>query len=215
MYIVSCHQHSIRRNWHHLYEQFIHFTHCKLNLKSTPGIEAIPQHCTHHMFKVGRHMEKQGLSWNAGELAVWTTQYSGQALLNRQCHKANFSRMNASEKDVLKSEAYFLSISAVRRITDWQNHLTGAWVFGLLLRPGFVTGLCEASTQILITADSYWRYWCLELVKFKAERIYLRVKRLKMWKLPRSQGAPCGPKNKIQFFMIITPGFSTKEPYSC
>lgn len=63
--------------------------------------------------------------------------------------------MNASEKDVLKSEAYFLSISAVRRIMDWQNHLTGAWVFALLLRPGFVTGLCEASTQILMTADSY------------------------------------------------------------
>lgn len=66
MYIVSCHQDSIRRNWHHLYEQFIHFTHCKLHLKSTPGIEAIPQHCMHHMFKVGRLMEKYGLSRNAG-----------------------------------------------------------------------------------------------------------------------------------------------------
>ena len=63
--------------------------------------------------------------------------------------------MNISEKDTLKSEAYFLSISAVRRIKNQQNHFTGAGIFGLLLGAGFVRGLSKASTQILISADSY------------------------------------------------------------
>ena len=47
--------------------------------------------------------------------------HDSMALLNWLQHRANFSRMNISEKDTLKSEAYFLSISAVRRIKQQQK----------------------------------------------------------------------------------------------
>ena len=143
--------------------------------------------------------EEVGTPMECWEVSAWTTWCHEQALLNWLQHRANFSSMNSSEKDTLKSEAYFLSISAVRRIKNQQNHFTGAWIFGLLLRAGFVRGLSEASTQILISADSYWRYWSLELVKFKAERIHLRVKTLKMWKPPRSHRPLQGPETRCNF----------------
>lgn len=115
-------------------------------------------------------------------------------------------------KDSLKSEAYFLSSGCqenkdLEKLFAWGFNIPGA------LQGRFCKGVEEGSSQVLVSADPYWRV-LIDLWSLLSLRCgeWISQWRGAMWKLPSSQGLP-GNQNTTQIFMIVIYGFQTKEPY--
>lgn len=125
--------------------------------------------------------------------------------------QSHWSRMNASVRDMLKSEIHFLSVLAVRTIKVQQSHLMGTLIFRLLFRVDFIRKLYETSLQILISANSYWQYWSLEIFKLKLRGCLWEWRDIKCDSCPGLTGAPLRPKHKTHFFMVITQNFKPKS----